>query len=110
MKIKLLPLHVKLDTGMGRIGIREKRELQELENLIISDKRFMLEGVFTHFATADEIDTAYFYQQFDRFKEMISMVKSISLNIFIASNSAAALRFPMKRALMLLEWELPCMV
>jgi alanine racemase len=87
-----LKLHVKLDSGMGRIGLREKRELQELEHLIISDKRLMLEGVFTHFATADEIDTAYFYQQYDRFKEMLSWFIHLPKYIH-TSNSAASLRF-----------------
>ncbi len=87
-----LKLHVKLDSGMGRIGIRERTELQELENHIIEDNRFILEGVFTHFATADEIDTAYFFQQYERFQEMISWF-SYQPKYIHTSNSAASLRF-----------------
>lgn len=87
-----LKLHVKLDTGMGRIGIRDNDELITLENLIKNDKRLELEGVFTHFATADELDTNYFYQQFSRFQEMISMLNDKPKYIH-CSNSAASLRF-----------------
>lgn len=87
-----LKLHVKVDTGMGRIGIRENNELQELEKMIMQDTRLELEGVFTHFSTADELNTDYFYEQFARFKEMISLLNK-SPKYIHCSNSAAALRF-----------------
>ncbi|WP_147535910.1 alanine racemase [Bacillus marasmi] len=87
-----LKLHVKLDTGMGRIGIRESDDLEALEKLILDDNRLELEGVFTHFSTADELDTNYFYQQFARFQEMVSLLKEKPKYIH-CSNSAASLRF-----------------
>src|SRR5690606_23936141 len=67
-----LATHLKFDSGMGRLGIRSKTELKEIEKEIQTDSRFILEGAYTHFATADELDTSYYEQQLNRFKEMIS--------------------------------------
>lgn len=88
-----LKLHVKLDTGMGRIGICSSEELQALEKMIVDDKRLEFEGVFTHFSTADEINTDYFQQQLTRFQAMISLLTKEPKYIH-CSNSAASLRFP----------------
>jgi alanine racemase len=87
-----LKLHVKLDSGMGRIGMRDRRECQILERLILEDERLELEGVFTHFATADELDLTYFNNQLETFQSMLSWFKHIP-RVIHASNSAAALRF-----------------
>jgi alanine racemase len=86
-------VHLKLDTGMGRLGIRSKEELTEIEQLIREDKRFYLEGIFTHFATADELDQTYFQTQLEMFQEMISVLKERPRYVH-SSNSAAAIRFP----------------
>ena len=88
-----LTVHIKVDTGMGRIGIRNKEELMSMEAAILEDQRFNLEGVFTHFATADELDLTYFHQQFALFQDMIGSLKNQPRYIH-CSNSAAALRFP----------------
>ncbi|MBS4192511.1 alanine racemase [Bacillus sp. FJAT-49705] len=87
-----LVIHVKFDTGMGRLGIREQDELEELEATINKDSFIKMEGVYTHFATADELDTHYFKKQLNQFQEMISWLK-ITPDIIHTSNSAAALRF-----------------
>lgn len=55
---KPLKVHIKLDTGMHRIGLTSKEELEELLRTIDRSK-FDLEGIFTHFATADCDDEAY---------------------------------------------------
>jgi alanine racemase len=91
--VSKLTVHIKVDTGMGRIGIRNKEELISIEEAILEDQRFKLEGVFTHFATADELDLTYFQQQFTLFQDMISSLKNQPRYIH-CSNSAAALRFP----------------
>lgn len=87
-----LKFHVKVDSGMGRIGIRNQLECQGLEKHIIEDERFELEGIYTHFATADEIELKYFNQQFERFQEMLTWFQHKPKYIH-SSNSAAALRF-----------------
>jgi alanine racemase len=87
-----LSIHVKIDTGMGRIGVREKDELRRVEEIVTTNPKFNFEGIFTHFATADELDTSYYHQQLTRFKEMLSFLKQMP-NMIHCSNSAAALRF-----------------
>lgn len=88
-----LTVHVKLDTGMGRIGIRSKEELKEIEQVLQEEKQFNFEGIFTHFATADELDESYFQQQFAKFKDMVNALKKKPKYVH-CSNSAAAVRFP----------------
>jgi alanine racemase len=88
-----LSLHIKVDTGMGRLGVRSSEELRTVEDIITADKRFYFEGIFTHFATADELDTKYFEEQFARFEKMLSTLKERPKYIH-SSNSAAAIRFP----------------
>ncbi len=86
-----LSLHLKIDTGIGRIGIRDRSELEAIEEMAAADPRIDLAGAFTHFATADEADLSYFHQQLRRFKEMLSLFKNKPRMIH-ASNSAATLR------------------
>ncbi|MGE6257928.1 alanine racemase [Heyndrickxia sporothermodurans] len=87
-----LQVHVKCDTGMGRIGVREISELKEIEKFLHQTECFQFEGMFTHFATADEIDESYFNQQLGRFKEMVAALSKKPPLIHCA-NSATSLRF-----------------
>lgn len=87
-----LHIHVKIDSGMGRIGVQSKNELVNLDNWLTKEPYFTFEGVFTHFATADQIDLTYFRKQLDTFKEMLSSLKTLP-EIVHAANSASALRF-----------------
>jgi alanine racemase len=88
-----LPVHIKLDTGMGRIGVRNKEDLKEIELVLREDQSFYLEGIYTHFATADEVDLTYFKQQLDMFQDMLTVLKEKPRYIH-CSNSATTLRFP----------------
>lgn len=88
-----LTVHVKLDTGMGRIGIRSKEDLTEIEQVLQEEERFYFEGIFTHFSTADELEETYFQQQFAKFKDMVNALKEKPKYVH-CSNSAAAVRFP----------------
>ncbi|MBO0960456.1 alanine racemase [Neobacillus sp. MM2021_6] len=85
--------HIKVDTGMGRLGVRSSEELNVVEQIILADERFLLEGIFTHFATADELDSTYFKQQLTRFEEIVSCLTERPKYVH-TSNSAAAIRFP----------------
>jgi alanine racemase len=91
-KEKVLPVHIKLDTGMGRIGIRTKEELAQVVETISRDSRLAIEGIFTHFATADEVDQTYLDKQLELFHDLLSVMKEQPKYIH-CSNSAAALRF-----------------
>lgn len=87
-----LRFQIKIDSGMGRIGIRDKEELRCVEELIKKDKRFILEGAYTHLATADEAELTYFNEQMNKFNELLSCLKT-DLRYVHCGNSAAALRF-----------------
>jgi alanine racemase len=88
-----IPLHIKVDTGMGRIGTRNLTELTAIEQIICENDQFVFEGIYTHFATADEMDETYFRQQLALFESMINGLKEQPMYIH-SSNSAAALRYP----------------
>lgn len=70
---KPLKVHIKLDTGMHRIGLTCKEELNELLETINRDK-FVLEGIFTHYATADG-DIVAFEKQKELFYELVDSHK-----------------------------------
>lgn len=85
-----LKVHLKVDSGMGRIGITDKDELLEACEILKNDKRFIAEGIFTHFATADNPDDSYFKYQMNDFKEMLTNLP-IDFKYKHAANSATTL-------------------
>jgi alanine racemase len=80
-------VHVKLDTGMGRLGTRDRDLALRLA------ARPNTVGLMTHFATADELDDDLFPAQLDAFREFLADVARDDV-IVHAANSAAALREP----------------
>ncbi|TFE01977.1 alanine racemase [Jeotgalibacillus salarius] len=84
-----LNIHLKIDTGMGRLGFTEKNDLMEAERLASDYTQLQIEGAFTHFATADEPDRAYADQQHERFMEYLNVLNHEPKMIH-ASNSAGA--------------------
>lgn len=87
-----LSIHIKIDTGMGRIGVRSEEELRSIEELVETSGSFLFEGIYTHFATADELEEGYFRKQLSRFHKLLSYVK-VKPDMVHASNSAASFRF-----------------
>ncbi|HYG95537.1 MAG TPA: alanine racemase, partial [Solirubrobacterales bacterium] len=86
-------LHVKYDSGMGRLGNRDPREVLDLARACAEDPDLELAGIWTHFATADELDSAYFDEQLGRFDEVAAAVKAEHPEVTVhAANSAAVLR------------------
>jgi alanine racemase len=86
-------LHVKYDTGMGRLGNRDPREVLDLVRACAEDPAVELAGLWTHFATADELDSPYFDEQLARFDELAAAVKAEHPDVIVhAANSAAVLR------------------
>jgi alanine racemase len=78
-------VHVKLDTGMGRLGTRDRDEALRLA------ARPNVVGLMTHFATADEPGDAYFPAQLEAFRDFARAVGRDDV-LLHAANSAAALR------------------
>lgn len=85
-----LRLHIKVDSGMGRLGVRTEEELLNLYHEIHASKNCQLDGVFTHFATADEEDTEYFDSQVQYFERFISLLPE-KPRLVHASNTATSL-------------------
>lgn len=88
-----VPVHVKVDTGMNRFGLMPEETLAFLRYLI-SLPNLRLEGLFTHFATADAQDQTWVRRQLDVFNGVIAAVRSAGIEIPLlhAANSAAAMR------------------
>lgn len=94
-----LHIHIACDTGMGRIGIRTKEEAAALAEAIGRNHRFVVEGLFTHFSTADQDDETYFNQQYNRFEMMIDWIHDLGFRppLIHCGNSAATLKYPAEK-------------
>jgi len=92
---KVMRVHVKVDTGMGRLGFLPAEAVEAITKIAAMDG-LVLEGVFTHFAKADEADPAYTVQQFEQFKRLLSEVEARGIHVPIkhCANSPTILRFP----------------
>ena len=78
---------------MGRLGNPDPREVLELVRACAVDPDLELAGIWTHFATADELDSDYFGEQLNRFEEVAAAVKAEHPGVLAhAANSAAVLR------------------
>jgi alanine racemase len=88
-------VHVKYDTGMGRLGERDPDAVLALVDRVAADDRLDLAGVWTHFATADEPDSDFFEEQLGRFIPLAERVRAQHPGVLVhAANSAATLRDP----------------
>lgn len=85
--------HLKVDTGMHRLGFRHDNLKETLPSLLAS-QNLNLEAVYTHFATSDNPDTELFNEQRLRFEQAVSIVRKLGgvPKICHAANSAALLR------------------
>ncbi|MCC5896149.1 MAG: alanine racemase [Alkalibacterium sp.] len=89
-------VHVKIDTGMGRIGVRTKEEALTLCQTLQSET-IIFEGIYTHFAEAENTaDPSFTKHQFDLFSDIVAFLSSheITFQIRHCSNTAAALLYP----------------
>jgi alanine racemase len=86
-------VHVKLDSGMGRLGTRDSEEASRVVAMAAEDPRVELAGVMSHFATADDWDDHFFELQLDAFAGWAAQIKADHPEIVVhAANSAATLR------------------
>lgn len=89
------PVHLKVDTGMGRIGFLPQNLLEAFKtakNL----KNIKIEGVFSHLARADEDDKTFAYQQLEKFENVINKIENSGFKITLKhiANSAAIIDLP----------------
>lgn len=88
-------VHVKYDSGMGRLGNRDAAAVLDLLRVCAETPYVEPAGVWTHFATADEADSDFFEEQLDRFAAVAEAAKARHPGVVAhAANSAAVLREP----------------
>ncbi len=85
-----LRIHLAVDTGMGRIGLRTEDEVQAFETFCEEHEDLHFEGIFTHFATADGEDDAQVEKQYQTFKDLVTSLKKRPDIVHLA-NSAMTL-------------------
>nr|MBC8227202.1 alanine racemase [Gammaproteobacteria bacterium] len=94
----MLKVHLKIDTGMTRLGVahnqaedflRQARDIDHIE----------IEGLYSHFATADEGDLTYAKSQLDKFNAVLTIAEELDINpvLIHCSNSGAILNLPESR-------------
>lgn len=90
------PIHLAVDTGMSRIGLPDTEEGINTACAIHEIKSLQIEGVFTHFAKADEEDKGYTQMQMDRFARFCDELNHLGIHGFLrhCSNSAGILEIP----------------
>jgi alanine racemase len=88
-------VHVKHDSGMGRLGEPDPETVLDLARACAEDPNIELAGFCTHFATADEEDAGFMEQQLGRFEPLVETVRDEHPGVVVhAANSAATLREP----------------
>ncbi len=88
-------IHVKYDSGMGRLGNRDPEAVLAVARSCAEHSNLELAGLWTHFATADEPDSDFFAEQLERFAALAAAVRAEFPKVTVhAANSAAVFRDP----------------
>lgn len=85
-----ISIHLKIDTGMGRIGLRTEEEMLVAKNILDKQPLIDFEGIFTHFSKADSKDESHLNLQQERFSKALD-VFGREMKYIHTSNSATAL-------------------
>lgn len=93
---KTVKIHIKLDTGMSRIGFQITEKSADEIARIAALPNIMIEGIFTHFAKADETDKTFTKDQVERYDKMIRWLsdRGVEIPIHHISNSAGIMDLP----------------
>jgi len=93
---KTAKVHIKIDTGMGRIGLKDDEKSVRVIRKIAKLSNIEVEGIFTHFANADEKNKFRAHQQLFKFNAFLEHLKENGIDIPIKhmSNSAATIDIP----------------
>lgn len=85
-----LKIHLGIDSGMGRIGFNNDEDFIAANKLLENNDSFFVEGMFTHFASADSADDTYFKKQVEKFKHMKQLL-SVEPKWIHLDNTAASI-------------------
>ncbi len=90
-----IKVHIKIDTGMNRLGINHKKAFSFIQKLS-TDDNFLIDGIYTHFATSDEKDKSFANYQLNNFKTLLKKLNEAKINhgLVHAANSGAILDMP----------------
>lgn len=93
---KTARIHITVDTGMGRLGFIPDRESANSVSKISTLPGVTIEGIFTHFAVADEKDKSYTKMQYDKFMDFVKILKGMGIDPGLkhAGNSAGIIDLP----------------
>jgi len=95
---RIVPIHIEVDTGMGRYGLLPD-EFFEFWKALEKLSSLKVEGLFTHFASADSSDSKFALEQLSVFEDLIDRLRKTGVHIPLihAANSAATIRLPQTR-------------
>ncbi|KIL35756.1 alanine racemase [Cohnella kolymensis] len=93
---KKLKAHIKIDSGMGRLGLLPGQQAEGFLERAFAIGQLEVEGLFTHFAKADELDKQYTMMQAERFSTVVDYVRRSGMPVSIvhSGNSAAGIDLP----------------
>lgn len=93
---KTAKIHIKVDTGMSRIGFSDTKESVEEIKRIAALEHIKIEGLFSHFACADETDQSATKKQLKRYMEFVDLLEKEQIRIPVKhiANSAGIIEFP----------------
>ena len=90
---KTVSVHIKIDTGMNRLGVSPEK-LPELLNQVHELPNLKLEGISTHFASADDEDLSITQAQFRKFHTALTILQNDDVPIIHSANTSALFKFP----------------
>lgn len=93
---KTAKVHVKIDSGMGRIGLQPNSDSVQLIKKISQLPNLAIEGIFTHFAVADAVDKIYTEGQYEKFNWICRELEkeNVKINVRHCGNSATIIDLP----------------
>jgi alanine racemase len=88
-------VHIKIDTGMNRTGVKDLKAFKDLLETMIACERVVFEGMLTHFAISDEADKSFSDAQIDKFMAFVKIAKDYGFSpVLHASNSGGIIDLP----------------
>lgn len=86
-----LKVHIKVDSGMNRLGFKEDVDIINAFNILLENNNIYIEGIYTHFATADN-DYNYYKMQLNRYKDILKLL-NYDFKMIHMSNSSSSIKY-----------------
>ncbi|KFZ26867.1 MAG: Alanine racemase [Candidatus Izimaplasma bacterium HR2] len=86
-----LKVHLKVDSGMNRLGFKKDKDILNIFDILSSNSMIIIEGIYTHFSTADN-NYDYYKYQLRRFEQVLKMIP-YNFDMVHASNSSSSIKY-----------------